>query len=179
LSNSFSFSNILPSEYICKLNKFNFHLKYKPFKLPCGNSACWNCICEHINLITGTIKCNFRGSCLENHTLTKNLEPDNETTSKIKNDCEKISKFYLTESHRIVIFSIDVGENMFRFIEEEMDCRLESLKISVDDSREKFLKIFNSKIRKYKRNLHSNIINKPRIDDFWNFKTSNFLTIIV
>ena len=168
LNNSFPFSNILPSEYICKLNKFNFHLKYKPFKLPCGNSACWNCICDHINLITGTIKCNFIGSCLENHILTKNLEIDNETTSKMKNDCEKISKFYLNEGQRVVdnIVSIEVIENTFRFIEEEMDCRLESLKISVDDSREKFLKIFNSKIRKYTRKFHSNIINKPRLEDF-------------
>ncbi len=124
LGNSFSLSNILPSEYICKLNKFIFHLKYKPFKLPCGNSACWNCICDHINLITGTIKCNFSGSCLENHTLTKNLEIHNETTLKMKNDCEKISKFYLTEGHRVVdnIVSIEVIENIFQFIEYEMDC---------------------------------------------------------
>jgi NADH:ubiquinone oxidoreductase subunit D len=100
--------------------------------------------------------------------LTKNLEIDKETTLKMKNDCEKISKFYLTEGQRVVdnIVSIEVIENTFRFIEEEMDCRLESLKISVDDSREKFLKIFNSKIRKYTRKFHSNIINKPRLEDF-------------
>ena len=52
--------------YVCKLNPFSTHLYVNPYLLPCGNSACYNCICENFNIVKNTLKCNF-DTCSQEH----------------------------------------------------------------------------------------------------------------
>ena len=56
--------------FYCQLNSLykEPHLYSNPYLLPCGNSACLDCIHNDYNIYKGTFKCNF-DSCHQEHKL--------------------------------------------------------------------------------------------------------------
>ena len=62
-------------KYICKLDSLNSHFLKNPVLLPCGNSACHNCIYNHVNSYKGIFKCTFK-SCQTVHKLPNRLDKD-------------------------------------------------------------------------------------------------------
>ncbi len=65
-------------EVFCKLNPFKkVHLLLNPYLLPCGNSACLECIYQQYNLFKHTLTCVL---CNQEHKLPKQLEPTNKLT---------------------------------------------------------------------------------------------------
>jgi hypothetical protein len=61
--------------FICKMNPFKHHLFSNPYYLPCGNSACLDCIYKSFNLYRRSIKCKFL-TCKKEHYLSHQLEED-------------------------------------------------------------------------------------------------------
>jgi hypothetical protein len=73
--------DLIDDRYICKLNQ---HLYQNPYLLPCGNSACMDCIYDNFNIFTNKFKCSFE-SCHHEHFLKNNMQKD----SKICNLFDK------------------------------------------------------------------------------------------
>ena len=71
----------IEEKFICKANSACPHLYKNPYILPCGNSACLDCIYENYNILTNSYKCNFE-ACKEKHQLIWHLER-NEKFNKI------------------------------------------------------------------------------------------------
>ena len=69
-------SNLLEYDVFCvfcRLNSFKkSHLITNPYLLPCGNSACLDCIHQHYNIFKRTLQC---GICNQEHKLPQKLEP--------------------------------------------------------------------------------------------------------
>ncbi len=66
---------ILDCNALCKLNPFKKpHLLSNPYLLPCGNSACLECIYQQYNLFQRLLKCQL---CNEEHKIPKQMEPAN------------------------------------------------------------------------------------------------------
>ena len=74
----------IEDKFICKANSAYPHLYKNPYILPCGNSACLDCIYENYNILTNSYKCNLE-TCKEKHRLVRNLER-NEKFNKILED---------------------------------------------------------------------------------------------
>ena len=70
------FENSINSEYICKFNPLNPHLYSNPYILPCGHSACLDCIYDNYNLHLRKLNCDF-DECHENHVLSDKLVKKN------------------------------------------------------------------------------------------------------
>ena len=74
----------IEEQFICKANSAYPHLYKNPCILPCGNSACLDCIYENYNILTNSYKCNL-DTCKEKHQLIRHLKP-NEKLNKIFED---------------------------------------------------------------------------------------------
>ena len=74
----------IEDKFICKANTAYPHLYKNPYILPCGNSACLDCIYENYNILTNSYKCNL-DTCKEKHRLIRHLER-NEKFNKILED---------------------------------------------------------------------------------------------
>ena len=75
------------SRFICKLNQLDHHLYENPYFLPCGNSACLECIYDNFNIFRNTIKCNFQ-NCKEEHKLSNLLEKNSILNMEIINNLQ-------------------------------------------------------------------------------------------
>ncbi len=65
----------LDSDAFCKLNQLKHsHLLKNSYVLPCGNSACLECIYQQFNLFKQTLMCQI---CNQEHRLPKELKPVN------------------------------------------------------------------------------------------------------
>ena len=97
-------NKIIDSKYICNFNS-NLklpHLYLNPYLLPCGNSACLNCIYMNYNLYKETIKCNFK-NCNQEHILYKKLIKNDELSENMKNNCQEILKCLIDEEKNLLI----------------------------------------------------------------------------
>ena len=65
----------IDSKFMCKVNRMRTHLYRNPYLLPCGNSACLECIYENYNIYQKRFKCAFE-SCKNEHILIQKLNPD-------------------------------------------------------------------------------------------------------
>lgn len=87
---SFSEQNSSKSDlngfFICKLNKFNYHMCRNPYLLPCGNIACLECVYDNYNLHVNKFQCNFE-DCKIMHELNEKIEKINVTDDKVKSIC--------------------------------------------------------------------------------------------
>jgi hypothetical protein len=89
---------IIDSKYICQINPLKPHLfKQDIYILPCGQSACLDCIFDNYNLLLRKFTCNSE-SCKENHALSdkslkKNLELSNLVEQNIPNFISSIINF--------------------------------------------------------------------------------------
>jgi hypothetical protein len=61
---NFQYENVV----ICKLDGKNDHILKSPKVLPCGNTACFECVIKNFNNQTNEIKCNFP-KCDQVHLL--------------------------------------------------------------------------------------------------------------
>ena len=78
----------LDPKLCCKLNPLDTHLLKNPYLLPCGNSACFECINDNFNVHTDTILCNFE-TCLQEHRLV-GLKYDLSFEEALKNNLKEI-----------------------------------------------------------------------------------------
>ena len=78
-------------QFVCKINQLKEHLFLNPYLLPCGNSACFDCICSNFNAYTRILKCNF-DSCNKGHKLPRELKFNFKLNQLIKDDSYKIMK---------------------------------------------------------------------------------------
>ena len=77
-------NNLIDSKYICKINPLKPHLYQNPYLLPCGNSACLDCIYKHFNIYLNEFICNFE-SCQQSHRLTQDLNLNDIMISSCQN----------------------------------------------------------------------------------------------
>jgi hypothetical protein len=56
----------IPKLFFCKLDPYNVHVFEEPTVLPCGNTACLECI--QASLVNGFLQCNFE-KCKSKHEL--------------------------------------------------------------------------------------------------------------
>ena len=75
----------IEDKFICKANSAYPHLYKNPYILPCGNSACLDCIYENYNILTNSYKCNL-DTCKEKHQLIRNYLNPNEKFNKVFDD---------------------------------------------------------------------------------------------
>ena len=86
---------LVNSEYLCKIDAL--HLYKNPFVLPCGNSACRECIYKKFNSYRKSFKCNFE-SCNEEHKVSHRFfEPDFKKVEMILSNFCEIFKCILNE----------------------------------------------------------------------------------
>ena len=100
LNRNVHLKRLLASEFICELNPVRFHLYKYPYLLPCGNSACFDCILENYNLSSNTLKCNNE-VCQEEHKFKNKL---------IKN--LKISESIKENTHFLINKMINYGNSI-------------------------------------------------------------------
>ena len=81
----------LHSKYTCKLEPFRPHLLKNPYLLPCGNSACFECIYECFYFDKLILKCNFQ-SCKNNHSFRNQFEKNTEIENEIKNNLNFVAR---------------------------------------------------------------------------------------
>ena len=72
-------------DYICKMNPFKQHLYFDPYFLPCGNTACLECIYENYSYIENKIKCNFE-NCQVEHKLSNGIVRNIKIEEDIRNN---------------------------------------------------------------------------------------------
>ena len=144
-------SSSINSKYICKLNPFKPHLYLNPYLLPCNNSACWECICYHYNIHKGIFKCNF-DDCKDEHKLPEHLNPGLQLRKFMDDDFKDILKSFLEAQTYNQDYEemMDDYENKFKFIEDNIDTRIECLKLELDNLEEKFMKNIEKIIKKGK-----------------------------
>ena len=104
--------NLVDSKYLCKINPHKKHLYNNPFFLPCGNSACLECICIHFNINKGSIKCYFE-TCQQEHILPRKLEKDKILSELIRNDCPVLLKTMIDDEN----IRVNDRSKFFRLIE--------------------------------------------------------------
>ena len=85
----FKKSKISNSKYLCKLNPIKTHLYLNAYLLPCGNSACLNCIYKNYNIYEGWFQCNF-DSCKKIHKLTNKLTKNSQIDKIIEENFHEI-----------------------------------------------------------------------------------------
>lgn len=85
------------SEIFCHLNSNKVHLLNNPFILPCGNTACFECIFKQYNGYLDTFKC-FK-SCNKNHNLFKDsIKRSNIIEEKLNFICRKIINYRIKDA---------------------------------------------------------------------------------
>ena len=137
------------AEYICKLNAYPQHLLKNPYLLPCGSLACLECIYENYNLYLNKFTCaacrgehdNLKSELAESFAIESNLRAIGESQVSYLN--EIIVGHYSNGKiifilQQIFLFSFNLGkinmfENLFKFIEEEIEIRFESIKATIDE----------------------------------------------
>ena len=102
---TFQITNLLSNDYLidkfaCKLDKLNYHLYKRPVLLPCGNSACYECIYENYNFYNDNFKCNF-DSCQQVHKLPNNLEKDLNLIHDMKENGKEILEYMFMAGNKI------------------------------------------------------------------------------
>ena len=104
---SMNFDEIKPlprinSMYLCKVQSFYrpYHLYKDPHILPCGNSACLECIYRGFNAYKKSYKCLF-DSCKDEHKIPPNfikiIKPDIKMEQSIKINCRYIAECLVNE----------------------------------------------------------------------------------
>lgn len=86
-------------EYLCKLNSLDFHLYTNAYLLPCGNSACLDCIYKKFNFYEGYVQCNF-DSCKERHQLTNKFKKNSRLDELIKTSLPDILTTLIDNGNR-------------------------------------------------------------------------------
>ena len=152
-------THVIDSGFICKLNPYKPHLINDPCILPCGNSACFKCICSNYNLYTRNIACNFE-SCQLEHKLNQKLEKNVLLINNIRENSAEIGKvlfkllekglensgkyiFYCRESiTRKNLFSDQRFEelnNKFEYLDHLMNMRVESIGAKFDQLEDRMI----------------------------------------
>ena len=163
------------SKYLCKLNPLKSHLFQNPCILPCGNSACMDCISNNYNLHKSSFKCNF-ASCQKEHQLTQQLEFDTNTNELMKGECDNILKVMIDESKEFIINNLgnilEEFDKRFSYYEEKIEIRIQSMYDELDELEDVALKSINlceDRILKRKRN------NKYEIKSNLKFLKTDFI----
>ena len=76
--------------YNCDFSLFNSHVYSNPYLLPCGKSACLNCIYRNLNFSTGLIKCTNASCNIQEHRLSDICKRDMKMEQILKENCQKI-----------------------------------------------------------------------------------------
>ena len=93
-------SSLPDCDAFCKLNRFkSHHLLSNPYLLPCGYSACLDCISNHYNLLKNKFKCEI---CNQEYSLPHKLDP-----AKISNEAYKM----MIEQNKIIICNFGIFFN--------------------------------------------------------------------
>ena len=86
-------------DVFCKLNPLKkTHLLTNSYLLPCGNSACLECIYQQYNLFKQTLMCQI---CNQEHILPKELEPVNKWVSSTDVN-ERLFKIPIYECKKVI-----------------------------------------------------------------------------
>ena len=100
MRNSLTESNF--EKFCCKMNPFKIHLYSNPYFLPCGNSACLECIYKCFNLYRRSIKCKFL-TCKEEHYLSHRFEDDLVSNRIIEENIHEIIVIILLNGNASII----------------------------------------------------------------------------
>ena len=91
----------IDDEMLCKMNKNKSHLYSNPYLLECGNSACFDCIINSYNIVTGCFKCDF-ASCQQEHKLPRELKSNNNFKILMAERCEIIFKEMISKGNTYI-----------------------------------------------------------------------------
>jgi hypothetical protein len=100
--------NFFEYNAFCKLNPFKKpHLLSNPHVLPCGNSACLECIYQQYNLFKKSLTCLL---CNQEHVLSKQLEPTNQSTINGFYDLKFINM--IIDENKVFISNLGILNNI-------------------------------------------------------------------
>ena len=138
----------IDSRFMCKINPSKPHVYFNPYFLPCGNSACIECICDNFNIFRNFFKCCFE-NCKEEHRIINRLEKN----TIIEKNLMELVEIILTRSLKLLkksIVNIDVFEARFDYTLKLTELRVESVKLEIDGIANSLILRINSFERKLK-----------------------------
>ena len=86
--------NIIHSDFICENNSLRPHLHKNSYLLPCGHSACADCVYKNFNIYLRLYKC-YVNSCKQEYRLTNELDKNLKLNEAIEKNNEKIFKTFI------------------------------------------------------------------------------------
>ena len=124
--------------YLCKQKgHFRNHLLRNSCYLACGNSVCLECIFQNYDTYRLKFYCNAE-TCKCNHDIKNNdLQIISFTDEEVKDIYE--IQFVLADKVLLVDDKIDAFEDYFDNLENNIEIRIESIKIEIDNSHVKFI----------------------------------------
>ena len=144
---------------ICKLDPFNTHLYKNPSQLPCGNTACMDCLWKNIFIENNKFICCFT-NCQQMHSVNYKLPKDLISTQYILDSLAVISPVIIDE-FKEASYSINQDEfiqkfeSIFEMLELKFELRVQSLHLKLDQLSEKLF----DKIFLFEKNVQSKKIN--------------------
>ena len=94
-------TSVMEPKFVCDLNPIKPHLLKNPYLLPCGKSACLDCIYENYNTFLQVFKC-YNQKCQENHQISNKLKEDIEKSESIKQNTKNIIYSLIKNGNNLV-----------------------------------------------------------------------------
>ena len=87
---------------LCRIDKNDAHILREPRVLPCGNTACLDCIQRRLEK-TGNLNCEFE-TCQQAHQIksAKNLPTNVTTENALRDNCRTLIDFLLAKLQKSI-----------------------------------------------------------------------------
>jgi hypothetical protein len=146
MKKSFSIPNILYCDINNKRNLNECHLVNEARILPCNKTVCLKCLHE-IKSEKGLIECPF---CHKKHSIRTDLRRNMMVERVFDDEIESLSAFQLLKLKskvswlkEIVINRNRAQENLFEFMRDNLEIKIESIKFELDSIKHKLYKKLN------------------------------------
>jgi hypothetical protein len=143
----------IPTKFFCESKKSPAHVIKQPRKLPCGRNMCLECI-DQLSTSIKNFTCPF---CVRVHTITsndlsRNMMLEYSLDEELKSICRYTKNELQSKNQKLKDLNDErkvIQFNKFDFIQNDIDVRIESLKICL----EKLKNTLTSKIDTIKLDL--------------------------
>jgi len=153
----------IPNSLYCEINNkrkiSECHLINEPRMLPCNKTLCLKCILHSIKRENGYIQCPF---CQKKHSIKKDLRKNMMVERVLDDELESLSAFQLFKLKskvplfkEIVVNRNRAKENLFEFMNENIEIKIESIKCELDSIRLRLSKKLDHMKRDLIRNINS------------------------
>ena len=104
------------SKFMCSFSSQKCHFYKNPYKLPCGEYTCLDCICRSCNIQTNSVTCNSK-SCQNSHKLPqKLLIRDFDFNKFIRERCDELMNKIILKGNQILKNTGNLQQNLNYYI---------------------------------------------------------------